>query len=205
MRAYERHVVVGASGTGKTVTGKAIAAYLLARRREQGERQRLVCFDPAYGDPEKQWHPKGARVCRDRQTYLEALRDAAYPILVRAPFCDWSPLEELTDLLVVVDEAHRYARPRLIHPSFSVLCREASHRGTDLIVLSQRPADLDGAIWANPTKVWIHPLFYAPDREAVERGLGLSLRGRTWAPALTKEGPHPRARLPLVYPDDFAS
>ena len=57
----ERFLVVGATGSGKTVTAK----WLLAQLRERDSHEREVIFDPSRGAPAGLWRPRGRTEVRD--------------------------------------------------------------------------------------------------------------------------------------------
>lgn len=191
--------MVGASGSGKSVTARAIAAHLLDRQRAEGERERLVVFDAL-----NEWRPVGRTVARSRLEMLQALRAERFPVVVAATFEDFSPLDEMRSLVVVVDEAHRYATPAAIHASQRRLVCEGRHYGTSTVFVTQRPSHLNPDVIGNASTVWIHPLQHQADRAAVERGLGINLASRSWEPVATPDGPHISARKPLRWPRDFS-
>lgn len=190
----ERHIVVGRSGSGKTYTAKRIAAALL--RNNPGAR--LVVFDPT--DSPYSWRPAGACYVTERIDLLRALRNTSGPVVCRGVFEDWSPCDQLAGLVFVVDEAHRWMSPHSIHPSASRIALHGRHYGIHLVAITQRPRDVHGDVLANATRVWVHELIHRRDREAIERGLDVDLRGRTWErPAGAPAG----VSVPLVWPESF--
>jgi hypothetical protein len=192
--------VVGARGTGKTTSAKAVTAHRIEARRAAGRPVRLLVFDPAEGRPADEWRPAGAVYVRGRAAFLEALAAGRYPIVVKEPvFYDFRPVDQMHDLLVVIDEAHRFADRRYMHESVSRLVLLGRHRDVDVVIATQRPGHLHPDACGNPTYALIHPLYDAADRERVERGLGISLRGRTWR----KVPGTLSATEPLVFPRDF--
>jgi DNA helicase HerA-like ATPase len=199
-------VIVGAAGSGKTTTAKSIAAHLIGARQGAGAPDRVIVFDPAEGNPADEWRPAGATYVRTRLEYLRALQAGASPLVVKGGWREWSPLEQLGELLLVVDEAHRFATPSSIDPAFAQVLREGRHRRMDLVIATQRPSHLHPDVLANCTRVWIHPLQHRADRAALERGLGVALRDAKWRPVELAGGrKHATACHPLIWPLDFAA
>ncbi len=173
-----RHVVVGASGSGKSTTAEWILARILAERRRARRRTKAVVFD-CYGEI----RPKGSTYVNERRELARAVLDGRYPIVSLGKWPDLSPLDHVRDLSLLLDEAWRFMGPSSCHESLEAIFCGGRHLDQDWIVATQYPAQLHPSVLANCNHAWIHPLQHHEHVRAIERGLSITLKGRTWKPA----------------------
>lgn len=188
-----RVVIVGKSGSGKTHAARVVIRAILDARKAAGLPSRLLIFDP-----KREWHPRGATFVYSRTQLVDAMIADLFPIVVRAVFSDWPPLQYV-NLVVVFDEAHRIARPRELPRTIATFVREGRAPQTaEWIAISQRPADLAPDFWANPTHALVFPLCSRADRDAVQRGLAIFLPA-SWPQIETPGGTR---YAPLIWPQE---
>lgn len=194
-----RVVVCGKTQSGKTTGAKGLAAQIAGPRLDV---VKTIIFDPV--ESRDNWSPLGAHVCYSRREYLQALasweeqRDRA-PIVVRAEFLDWSPLQRMAGpSLVIVDEASRYCSPTSIDRSWRDILSTGRHYGIHTITCTHSPSELHPAAWGGLTLALVYTLTHRAHKRAAAEHLGLPRsHAWTWRPVPN----HPTAVYPLVVND----
>lgn len=215
----DRVFLVGAPRTGKSTNMRRLLGETLARRRAAGVRSRLVLFDPM-----REYWPEGAtrvkaRTC-ERNTptcrlsppcaahalksslAAEAATGTFTPIVVEEVYPDWSPFDQVYDLVLAGDEVHNFTE-KGCHPSLRRLVCQSGHFRTDVLLSTQRPNHLTPTVRMAVSRGVLLPLRDHRDRAAVEESLSITLPAAGAWPRVPGAPDDAQYRAPLIWPDDF--